>query len=147
MEIKRFNQQNPPQKAEREAIAHFLYEHLDAYGDPLEDIEKCIAYAMGEEGKPGGFILSCQENGQTACAVIVNKTGMGGFIPENILVYIATHRDFRGKGIGKKMMQEAIQTAEGDVALHVEPENPAKRLYENLGFTNKYLEMRYKKEK
>lgn len=147
MEIKRFYQQNPPQPAERKAIAHFLHEHLETYGDPIEDIEKCISYAMGEEGRPGGFILSCLKDEQIACAVIVNKTGMSGFIPENILVYIATHRDFRGKGIGKEMMQEAIQTAEGDMALHVEPENPARKLYENLGFTNKYLEMRYKKEK
>jgi ribosomal protein S18 acetylase RimI-like enzyme len=30
----------------------------------------------------------------------------------------------------------------GNIALHVEPDNPAKILYEKLGFTNKYLEMR-----
>ena len=65
--------------------------------------------------------------------------------PENILVYIAVHSDQRGKGVGKELMKKAINTAKGDIALHVEPENPAKFLYEKLGFTNKYLEMRLKK--
>jgi ribosomal protein S18 acetylase RimI-like enzyme len=40
-------------------------------------------------------------------------------------------------------MQEAMANTSGGVALHVEPDNPAKKLYERLGFTNKYLEMRY----
>jgi ribosomal protein S18 acetylase RimI-like enzyme len=70
---------------------------------------------------------------------------MSGYIPENILVYIATHKDFRGKGLGKKLMQEAINFAKGDIALHVEANNPAKYLYEKLGFTAPYLEMRLKK--
>jgi ribosomal-protein-alanine N-acetyltransferase len=39
-------------------------------------------------------------------------------------------------------MQKAISIADGNIALHVEPNNPAKILYEKLGFTNKYLEMR-----
>ena len=64
------------------------------------------------------------------------------FIPENILVYIAVDNSQRGKGFGKKLMQKAISIAEGNIALHVEPDNPAKKLYEKLGFTNKYLEMR-----
>ena len=70
---------------------------------------------------------------------------MSGYIPENILVYIATHKDYRGKGLGKKLMQEAINFAKGDIALHVEANNPAKHLYEKLGFTAPYLEMRLKK--
>ncbi|MDK2978441.1 MAG: hypothetical protein PWP52_1155, partial [Bacteroidales bacterium] len=32
-----------------------------------------------------------------------------------------------------------------DVKLHVEYDNPAKRLYERLGMTTKYAEMRLKK--
>lgn len=147
MEIKCFNKQNLPQPEEREALAQFLFTQLDEYGDPIEDIKNCMQYALSENGKPGGFILAGYDDDRLASAVIVNETCMGGFIPENILVYIATHSDFRGKGIGGKMMREALQTAKGDVALHVEPNNPAKRLYERLGFTNKYLEMRYKKEK
>ena len=39
-------------------------------------------------------------------------------------------------------METVLANVEGDVALHVEPHNPAKKLYERLGFTNKYLEMR-----
>ena len=78
----------------------------------------------------------------TKGAVVVNDTKMGGYIPQNILVYIAVDAAQRGKGIGKKLMQEAIANATGGIALHVEPDNPAKRLYESLGFTNKYLEMR-----
>ncbi|MGN6476242.1 MAG: hypothetical protein ACTHKV_03375 [Flavipsychrobacter sp.] len=43
-------------------------------------------------------------------------------------------------------MNAAITQTDGDIALHVEPDNPARQLYEQLGFTNKYLEMRLKKE-
>ena len=34
-------------------------------------------------------------------------------------------------------------SVEGDTKLHVEYDNPAKRLYERLGFENKYAEMRW----
>ena len=42
-------------------------------------------------------------------------------------------------------MKEIIAHTKGDIALHVEANNPAKFLYEKLGFTNPYLEMRLKK--
>jgi ribosomal protein S18 acetylase RimI-like enzyme len=61
---------------------------------------------------------------------------MGGFIPEQIWVYIAVHGDYRGEGLGKELMERIIEATEGDIALHVEPDNPAKYLYEKYGFTN-----------
>jgi ribosomal protein S18 acetylase RimI-like enzyme len=44
-------------------------------------------------------------------------------------------------------MQKTIDLTKGSIALHVDPENPARFLYEKLGFSSKYIEMRYKKEK
>ena len=129
----------------RNEVASFLAVHLDEYGDEKSDIVKCIDYALNTGVTPGGFIVTARDNDKVVGAVIVNRTGMDGYIPENILVYIAMHSGYRGQGIGKQLMMKAIDHADGDIALHVEPNNPAKILYEKLGFTNKYLEMRLKK--
>ncbi|MFT5385632.1 MAG: ribosomal-protein-alanine N-acetyltransferase [Saprospiraceae bacterium] len=126
-------------------VVNFLYTHLEQYGDEEKDINKAIAYAMNGDHSPGGFVLTSKIDNQIVGVVVVNKTGMKGYIPENILVFIATHNGFRGQGIGKQLMKMAIENCDGDVALHVEPDNPAKFLYEKLGFENKYLEMRFKK--
>lgn len=130
---------------QKNEVADFLFTHLDQYGDSKEDIMKCLDYALSSFGHQGGFVIIGRENGAIKGAVVVNQTGMSGYIPDNILVYIAVHADQRGKGVGKELMKRAINMAKGDIALHVEPENPARYLYEKLGFTNKYLEMRLKK--
>lgn len=126
-----------------QTISNFLFTHLEQYGDKTEDILKCIAYAMNPN--KGGTIIVGIHDEKIVGAVILNNTGMSGFIPENILVYIAVDNNQRGKGFGKKLMQKAIESVDGNIALHVEPDNPAKGLYEKLGFTNKYLEMRLTK--
>lgn len=146
MNIKIYNSENKPNNDEKQEIIDFLFKNLDEFGDDREDIAKCIDYALKETMSFGGFVLEALEEDTLSSVVVVNKTGMNGFIPENIFVYIATHRDMRGKGIGGNLMKKAIEMAEGSVALHVEPNNPAKFLYEKLGFTNKYLEMRYIKK-
>jgi [ribosomal protein S18]-alanine N-acetyltransferase len=126
-------------------ISAFLVKALEQYGDEEQDILRCLHYALSKEPGKGGFTSIATENNEIVGAVVINETGMGGYIPENILVYIAVSPTQRGKGTGKKLMEEAISHAKGDIALHVEPDNPARRLYERLGFTNKYLEMRLKK--
>lgn len=135
----------PKEKAtepEKKEIADFLYEHLDQFGDEHAAIMKCINFALDDKEKFGGFMIVSKIDNAITGAVIVNKTGMEGYIPENILVYIAVDKKYRGQGLGKKLMQKTFDLASGSIKLHVEPENPARFLYEKLGFTSKYLEMR-----
>jgi ribosomal protein S18 acetylase RimI-like enzyme len=50
---------------------------------------------------------------------------------------IALLPDFRGKGIGERVLRDVFAEADRDgkiVSIHVEHENPARRLYERLGF-------------
>lgn len=131
---------------EMDALVQFLFDHLDQYGDARADITRAIEYAVKISPSPGGFIVQLMDQRKIIGAVVVNQTGMKGYIPENILVYIAVDANYRGQGLGKKLMQKAIDLAKGDIALHVEPDNPALYLYEKMGFENKYLEMRLKKQ-
>ena len=144
LKTKMFNDGNKPSFSEKQEIVEFLHQHLEQFGDPKPHIKKCIDYALKEMNSFGGFVLVASEESEIISAVVINQTGMGGYIPENILVYIATHKDYRGKGIGKQLMQKAMEVSSGDIALHVEPDNPARFLYEKLGFTHKYSEMRFK---
>lgn len=143
-----FDSENRPSIYEKKAIVNFLFENLEKYGDPKCDIEKAIDYSLKElPDSRGGFVLVTKHDDILTSAVVVNETGMKDYIPENILVYIATHKKYRGQGIGKQLMQKVINKASGGIALHVDPDNPARRLYERLGFESKYVEMRYSRAK
>lgn len=144
-DVKVYNALNRPTEVEKMELVDFLFENLEQYGDAKKDIQTAMEYAMKERTSFGGFIVTCHDEINLAGVVVVNQTGMSGYIPENILVYIATRKDTRGKGIGKKLMETVISTAKGDIALHVEANNPAKKLYEKYGFKNPYLEMRLKR--
>ncbi len=129
-----------PDSAQIDAMVNFLYEHLENYGDTPSAIRKCIDFAL--DPKRGGNAITLHIENELAGVVITNTTGMQEYIPENILVYIATHKEFRGRGLGKALMEATIQVCKGNIALHVEHDNPARFLYEKMGFTNPYLEMR-----
>ncbi len=144
MEIEIYSAANLIGTKEQEVIATFLEEHLEEYGDPKEEIMLAIEDALATSAKKmGGWVFQATQQGKIVGATVVLRTGMSKYIPENILVYIAVDKASRGQGVGKLLLDTVIKTVKGGVALHVEPQNPAKGLYEKLGFENKYLEMRY----
>lgn len=146
MKINKYLSVDTVSTLEKKEIIDFLFNHLDEFGDKWEDIERAVNYALNPNPAFGGFVLYVKDKGKVVGSVVVNKTRMKGYVPENLLVYIAVHGDYRGKGLGKDLMKEAIETAKGDIALHVEDNNPARFLYEKVGFKTPYLEMRYYKK-
>jgi len=116
---------------------------MKPYEDTITDIERAIDFAFSPER--GGFLMLCQNDEKWAGQLLMLDTGMGGYIPENILLFVTISPEVRGKGIGRKLIEHCIAQCDGDVKLHVEYDNPAKRLYERIGFTTKYAEMRFEK--
>lgn len=126
-------------------IVEFLHQNLEQFRDPPHQIEAAIDYAFSDAEGKGGFVMIQTISGHITGVVVMNETGMTGYIPENILVYIATDSASAPLGAGAELMKRAIDEAQGDIALHVEYNNSAKKMYEKLGFVSKYAEMRYKK--
>lgn len=126
-------------------LAEFLYESLKPYEDPLPQVRQGIIDALAPRYGENGFVLIAETDHKVQGALIMLRTGMKGYIPENLLLMVAVDPSTRGKGIGAQIIKRSFELADGDVKLHVEYDNPAKRLYERLGMTSKYAEMRYHK--
>jgi len=130
-----------PDWASKSELVSFLHHTMKPFNDSMIDIQRALELALDESGK--GFVMLLKYQEKLGGALVMLETGMKGFIPENLLLFVSVSPDLRGLGLGKKLIERSLQECKGEVKLHVEYENPAKRLYERIGFTSKYAEMRY----
>lgn len=138
--------QELPSWISRQELATFFHENMKPYEDTLVDVRRGLDDALGNRPGPGGFVVLAHLDAQLAGALVMLGTGMRGYIPEHLLLFVAVHPSRRNQGIGEQLVRSALERCDGDVKLHVEHENPAKRLYERLGFVSKYADMRLRKE-
>lgn len=136
-----------PTWAPRDLVADFFHETMKPYNDTLRDVQSALSYALEEGHGAGGFLMLAHQGEKLQGALLMLRTGMHGYVPENILLFVTIDPSARGQGIGGRLIKKSIAECEGKVKLHVEYDNPAKRLYERLGFTSKYAEMRYERDR
>jgi hypothetical protein len=110
------------------------------------DVQEALDYALKHKPSFGGFIVAIREEQKFLGAIVVNHTGMEGYSPPNIFIYVAIDGAFpQQEEILKHLMQQAITCANGDIAMHIEPDHPALNLYKKMGFRAQYLELRLDK--
>jgi ribosomal-protein-alanine N-acetyltransferase len=134
-----------PDWAPLSEVITFFHETMKPWHDTPEDVAAALDYLFSDAEGKGGRLTLLRVDGKLGGALAMLDTGMSGYVPSNILLFVSIDPDLRGKGLGGQLVSEAIAQCEGDVKLHVEYENPAKRLYERLGFETKYAEMRLKR--
>jgi GNAT superfamily N-acetyltransferase len=135
-----------PAWADRVAVAKFLHETMEPYNDPLEYVQAGLDYAFSEAEGKGGFIMLVRKDDRLAGACLMLETGMKGYVPETLLLMVSVAPELRGQGVGRILIERCLAECRGSVKLHVEYDNPARRLYERVGFTSKYAEMRWENE-
>ena len=131
-----------PAWTDREGLVRFFHDHMKPYEDEIRDIEAALDYAFSDSDRAGGFLVLAEAEEELAGALLMLRTGMSGYVPSHILLFVGVRDDLRGRGLGGEIIDRALAECDGNVKLHVEYENPAKRLYERIGFTSKYAEMR-----
>ena len=102
-----------------------------------------IAKYVENWGKPGDFaLIATNSKGQRVGAVWLryfNASNKGyGYVSDQIPeIGIAVDECVRGRGIGTALLKELLMRIDKSVpalSLSVQPENPAMRLYQKLGF-------------
>lgn len=131
----------PAAYGQRELV-EFLHQTMKPWEDTEEDIHRALEYCFSDAEGKGGFIVLATVDDTLAGALVMLETGMGGYVPGYILLFVSVAPALRGQGLGRRLIETALEACDGDVKLHVEYDNPAKRLYERVGFASKYAEMR-----
>lgn len=127
--------------AEKSAVVRFLYEHNS--NASKKDIQEAVEYAVKHKPSFGGFIFMAHVDRKIIAVIVANKTGMEGYNPKIIFIYVTLHKSHRRRQkVVRELLKKAIRYADGDIALHVEPNNPALKLYQRLGFQSNLLELR-----
>jgi ribosomal protein S18 acetylase RimI-like enzyme len=108
----------PLPEPEREALLNMQYAGRErSYGAAHPDAERSVI---------------CAEDGEEVGALWVDRSGA-----EIALLDIALLGGARGRGLGTEVLGDLLEEARErgcPVSLHVERHNPARRLYERLGF-------------
>jgi len=140
--VKISDEKDLPPWAHRETLISFLHETMKPYEDSPGDINRGLDYVFSKEPGKGGFLVLAGYQDQLVGVLVMLDTGMEGYIPKNLLLFVSVTPELRGHGLGRRIIELATADLDGQVKLHVEYDNPAKRLYERIGFESKYAEMR-----
>lgn len=131
--------------AEKSSVVNFLCEYTE--NAARQSVREAVEYAIKTKPSFGGFVLTAHTSRQLIAVVVVNRTGMEGYNPNNLFVYVTFHKDYRNdETMMLQVLKKAIDLTDGDIALHVERRNPVLKLYKKMGFEAQYLELRFNKK-
>lgn len=123
-------------------ITNFIYDYSGAFRDTKNAIRKSLLYAIKEIPGLGGYVFVLEQKKEVLGVLVINKTGMNEYIPENILVYLVVNSDDDDHGIREKLINYAITYCKGDIALYINKKSPELGWFEEKGFISRNIEMR-----
>jgi len=144
MVIKTYDAYTRLSTMEADRFTNFLFHNQEGKKASKNAIRKAIQYSTKDIPGLGGYVFAMEEKDRILALAVVNKTGMGDYIPENFLVFFVVHREHRNIGVEQRLLDYTLQYCKGDVAIHITSDNqyPNKKFFEEKGFSETHLEMR-----
>ncbi|MCP3931464.1 MAG: hypothetical protein GY705_20455 [Bacteroidetes bacterium] len=128
---------------DKSKLIRFFLNNIE--GAKEEHILRAIEYAVKDFPSDGGFIYTASHKNDIEAAILVNRTGMEGYFPKHLLAFVAMSDSYIQTGKAEKLLQIAIDKAENDIAIHVEPKSSLLEVFHSVGLRAKYFEMRLDK--
>lgn len=126
---------NRPSFIEKQQIIDFIL--LNSNNSDLEEnhVLKSIEYATKECQSFGGFVILQKMDGKIVSAAILNQTGMEGYLPENLVVFVAFDNKHKTTELESNLFNYILRHAKGEVAIKVSVDEEYKTLNgkKNLG--------------
>lgn len=126
-------------------IVNFIYDNQVASEDTKANIYRSVEYALSPFKYQGGFVLLAEQNKSILGSVVVNRTNMEGYVPKNLMVYLAAVPNSAIPGFEKMLLSKVIQLTSSELACHIRVDNPAMKIFEDVGFKKNFFEMRLKR--
>lgn len=125
--------------SKKNEIVKFLREHLEFTWVEETAILKAVEYATKEIPSFGGFVLTAEENEEIVAALVVNKTGLSGLMPEYVAVLQAAKSIAKSKVIVRKLVERAVKLAQGDIANLIMDFGPKELMLEDMKVEAKFM--------
>lgn len=127
-------------------ISKFLHEHLEDSKEDKSAIRKSLLYAAKETSNIGGYAFVIEEKGKIIGAIVINKTGMSEYQSENLITYLAVHKEYRDQKIATRLIKEATNYCNGNLTLNIHKKNNAIELFRKNGFVSEKIQMTLNKK-
>lgn len=127
---------------EMSRLTNFVHAHFQGDPMPKEAIRKAMQYSAKEIPGLGGYVFVIEKGREILGVTVINRTGMGAYIPENFMVFFVVNKNYTDSGIAQKLMEYALQNCTGDISFHMQKNGPMNDLLKSNGFEEDYVEMR-----
>ncbi len=142
VKVKIFSEVKKYTPEEQGSIVRFLLDNLDGYEDEADNIVKALDFAASEGISFGGFTIVASLEDKIIGVLVLNRTGMKSYMPENKLVYIAVHREHRRLGLGKYLLIRAQNITDGVMSVNIKKSDSTRVFFKKVGFSSEVIELR-----
>ena len=140
MDIQAITFLDNPSFIQKERVTRFILDNSCEQDLSYEIVWRSVEYALSLSKNQGGFILLTREDGDITGALVINRTSMEDYIPENILIHLVIGAHVNKNETGLRLLRMAIELTKGKLAVRLNKDHPDISLYEVMGFRERYIE-------
>jgi len=115
------------------ALIKFVCDYQEGTCLNKSTITHLVDYALKEISSFGGFLVTEETEEEVLGIMIVNNTGMEGYMPNNLIVASAFLPNIGKEGSKKRILQKIMYVTRGDTALFIKNTYQQKSYLANLG--------------